>query len=298
MRNVTGTIERIVSAGLVLVVIAGCQRDFVSPDGHIQLGTIADTLNARITPGVSLSLIGLRDIYTLDDTITTSLVLKNNSDPNPFSLHTESLPLHSVRVFLTGSADPVYYFPQAIAFMSFDDTLRIGDSLSFRIMWDGNTWDAQKSMWTGLKAFSGTYQLETWLNGNRLLNHQLTKFITISETGSPLCGALRIDFSSRDSVKAEFIIRNRNSRAIPLDPVNLTPITMALVAGKDTVAVFKYPLASNVSRLPGFFDTVILPFRVAKGDSRFTALKGWFDMRATLQLISGQINASGFRYLP
>ena len=293
-----GTIRGSTVSVFVMLAVAGCQRDSLAPAWLMPLSPNVDTLNAQITPGVTLNLIGLRETYTLDDTIAATLVLKNNSDPSPFILWTPNLPPNRVLVYLLGSPDFIYYYPSVIDFAEFRDTLRQGDSLLIRIIWYGNTWDARESRWTALKAFSGTYQLEAWLGGNRLLNHPLTKFITISEAGYPFSGDLRVDYSSTDSVKADFIIRNRKSRALPLDPIDTTPISLAFLAGKDTSIVLKYPLASGASKLRGFSDTVILPFCVAKNDSRFAALKGAFVMRAILRLNSGLISASAIRYLP
>jgi hypothetical protein len=283
---------------LVMLAVAGCHRDSLAPPWLILLSPNVDTLNAQITPGVTLSLVGLKDTYTLDDTITASLVLRNYSDSSPFILWTGNSPPNRVLVSLLDSPDIIYYYPSVIEFAEFRDTLRRGDSLSIRIIWDGHTWDARESRWTDLKAYSGTYQLETRLGGNMLLNHPLTKIITISERGYPFSGDLRVDYSSTDSVKADFIIRNRKSGALPLDPVDTTPISLAFLAGKDTIVVLKYQLASSAFKLQGFADTVILPFRAAKGDSRFAKLKGAFDMRAILRLNSRLISASGFRYLP
>ena len=285
-------------SALILLLISGCQKDFTTPVSSINLRTNVDTVNANIAPGVELNLVGFRDTYALDDTLSGSVVLRNFGSVTPFTLWTSDLPANQVTVTFPGSSDPVYYYPWAVEFVEFYDTLRVGDSLSIRMFWDQSTWDAKDSRWTGLKAFAGRYQLGAWLVGNRLLNHQLTKFITINETGNPFCGALRVDYSSSDSVKADFIIRNRKSRALPLGPLGSTPITMAFLSGGDTLIVLKYPIRATDCTLSGFSDTVILPFRAAKNDTSFARLKGAFDMRAELQLNSGTIVASGLRYLP
>jgi len=285
-------------SALTLLIGAGCQKDFTSPVSSLNLRTNVDTINANVAPGIDLNLVGFRDTYTLDDTLWGSIVLRNYGSPTPFLLWQTDLPLNLVYVTFPGSSDPVYYYPWVIEFVEFYDTLRIGDSLSIRMFWDQSTWDAKESRWTGLKAFAGRYQLGAELRGNRLLNHDLTKFVTINETGNPICGALRVDYSSTDTVKADFIIRNRVSRAVPLAPLGSTPITMAFLAGSDTLIVRTYSLSAADFRLGGFSDTVILHFRAARNDTSYARLKGAFDMRAALHLNSRTIIASGFMYLP
>jgi quercetin dioxygenase-like cupin family protein len=103
-----GTIRGCTVSVFVMLAVAGCQRDSLAPAWLMPLSPNVDTLNAQITPGVTLSLIGLRETYTLDDTIAATLVLKNNSDPSPFILWTPNLPPNRVLVYLLGSPDFIY----------------------------------------------------------------------------------------------------------------------------------------------------------------------------------------------
>jgi hypothetical protein len=280
--------------GGAILYLLGCRDTSLPPEWSPSV-VLQDTLTQQVTQGVTLSLVGFKDSYTFDEPIVGYLNLKNNSDPNPLPLYFYGSPPHRVIVYPLDSREFVYYFPGAIGYSEWADTLRTGDSLRYEISWPQTTWDSKDLSLTSLKAFPGTYRIFVYMGGSPLLNKVLTKFVRITTRGDPLSAWLRVDYSSEDTVKADFIVRNRTRSSVIIGTTARQPMTVAFLRGRDTVLTMKYSMPWRTLRLEGGSDNVIYPFRVSKSDSAFASLQGFFNMTFILHLNSRDLIASGIR---
>jgi len=285
----------LVSPFALLVLLSGCRESSISPEGSVG-SQFADTVFANISPGVTLTLRGLKDTYSLDDFIQGFLILKNEGDTSGFYLHFENSPPNNFVIFPVGSLDWVSFYPEALTFQEWFDTLRIGDSLCYPSAWGQQSWNYKPPVWTSLKAYSGSYRFLAYLNGNRLLR-DMTKFFTITEIGEPLSIWLSVDYSSTDSLKADIIVRNRISTWVLLETVDPTPISLSFVHYQDTILSLSYPLEPPSTNVSPKSDIVLFRFRFAKGDAVLAPMNGSFDMRVTLRLKGRQLTSSGLRVL-
>ncbi len=283
-------------AGALIVAAIGC-KDSGPVASNLQPAHPTDTLTYQVTTGITLSLVGLRDTYSLNDTVTGFIQLVNASDSVPLVLCGSGRPDSYYDIYPKGSTEIVCYYPSTVYPMEYRDTLRLGDTLRSYQIWDQSTWDPIAQRWTSLKAFSGSYTWQAWRGGNRLVARTLTKYFTISEQGDSLSAALFVDYSSTDSVIADFALRNRVGRTVTLDPSGSRPITLAFVHQQDTLISFRFPLPTNERALLPKSDQTILHFSASKRDTAFAQMNGAFDMRAILNLQSRSVIASGFQFL-
>ncbi len=290
MKTASAAFFSIVSA----LVLLGCENSsLVSGDA----GSLVDTLSYQVTSGIVLSLDGFKDTYTLDDSLIATLRLRNITDPTPLPLAFYGSPPHSISIYPVGSDDPIFFYPQAIGFADWTDTLRLGDSLTYYCLWSQNTWDSKAITWTDLKAFAGVYKIVVHLAGSPLLKGYLTKFVTISSDGNPLSAWARVDYKSTDSVRVDFIVRNRINSSSPFLPVGPSPMEVFFVHRSDTLVSLTYPLAYSAQSLAPLSDNNVFRFAVSKTDTTFSSLNGAFDMRFVIHLQQGDLNASAFNFL-
>jgi hypothetical protein len=136
--------------------LSGCTAndDPSSPEETVVLSYV-DTLGYQVTDGVVLSFEGFKDTYGLSEPMIGYLKLKNVSCTTPFPLALYGSPPFRFWICPAGSEDIIYYYPSAIGFIDWNDTLAAGESLSYRCDWSHVTFNAAKQSWTDLKAYSG-----------------------------------------------------------------------------------------------------------------------------------------------
>ena len=173
-----------------------------------------DTLAQVVDDGIVLRLEGLRDTYTLDDTVSGAIVLVNQSSEEPFFLQTGSLERITWSIARRDNPQPEFYEPTVGLPVEWRDTLDRGDTIATGVRWRQETcYPAMPSLYY-MKAFSGEYRLRGEMWGNpHLQDRILTKSFRITEEGDSLASCLVWHFS-KDSLNFDFVVRNRTSRLL------------------------------------------------------------------------------------
>ena len=281
-----------------MLMIFLCCREVLPVPGDQKVEETIDPATQYVTGGNLLMLDGFKDNYTLDEDIFGVFRVINQTDTAGLSLHADSKSPYRLHITPLQSIDIVFFDPTVTRYEEFSDTLRRGDTLSYQLVWSQKTWNSTMFFWTDLKAFSGSYMMVVFFRGNPMFTRSLTRFFEISEEGDPLSASLEIDHQSHDSVKADFVIRNRTSRPATIEAVDPLPLRVTYLQSLDTVLAHQYPLAPNVLALPPRSDKRIPFLRAANTDGAYARLRGAFDLHAILRLKSRVLTASAVGYLP
>jgi hypothetical protein len=234
----------------------------------------SDTLIATVADGIILRLDGLKDVYHPNDTLAGTLRLINFGSVQPLALFTSYRPPHAWSVSRIGNQNLEYFSPLILYAAEWRDTLRVGDTLSFRVEWPLAGFYPPGQAYYELRAFSGAYELVATLGGNPLVGiHPLTKFLTVADEGEPL-DCVVANVSPADSLHLDLVIRNCRLAAAQVEIDDPLPITMNFVYRGDTLLALRYAMPDSILSLPPRSDNVVFRFRRAKAESVFNSIRG------------------------
>jgi hypothetical protein len=234
----------------------------------------SDTLAQEISDGVILRLDGVKDTYTLDDTLRGVVVLANLASGGPLFLWTPSQARMTWTVGRLHISQPEHRDPTSVQPMTWQDTLEVGDSLCTRLEWRQETFNLVTPSSHELKAFSGTYRMRIEMWGNVLLqNRLLTKSFQITDEGEPLSSCVVQDRSD-DSLSFDLVVRNRTSRFLEYPIVDTLPVKMHFQPRSDTALSLSYSVPFSTLRLSPHSDNVVFRLRLSRTDRMFERFKG------------------------
>ena len=260
-------------------------------------GSTKDTLYREIKSGIYLTASGFKNNYTLDDSITATVVLTNQFNKEGLILHVPMIKL-SWQV-LDERNNKITYNPIIDLPAEYLDTLNIQESIIDNLKWGQTIFETGYST-SELKAFSGTYLMK--INFRPLYNpanYILYKYFEIKETGDPLSSELKNYYNSTDTVQIDFILRNRVSKNSNITLSNDPGYFYILnYAKQDTV--IKIPLnftQSNLGLSP-HSDNILFKYRVKKDDLKSKLISGSFYSVIKLNLTDRTIIQKKIMSLP
>lgn len=271
----------------LLLLISSCSKENPSestkdnpnyPNDNTNQTAERDTLRREVIKDVFLFADSLKDIYSLDDYIIAKVRLKNENNPAGLPIHIGSYP-PLIAWFITDKDDQqVNMGPLTIGLSEFNKTLKPGEELSENFRWSQNIYD-KNTMSSGLKAFAGDYTLELGFRGVNC--PPLIKHFRISEEGDPLSKNVAIDYTAKDALKFDFVLRNRIGREIKLNTSGV-PGELLLINNSnqksDTVFVQKFTLDKSVYSLAPRSDNILFSFNRPEQEFFSQGIKGGFDM--------------------
>lgn len=188
--------------------------------------------------GVISKITGFNYVYSLDDTVSGQMLLINKNDTAGFHLYVgNSPPIYFWNVFNT-LGERCYSSCGDVGCSVYNKTLLPGDSLERSIVWNQNHMQ-------GFKVFSGIYKIEGNYIGNTAFWYtDLVKWIKINELGNPLSTGTNRDYEAVDSLKVDFLIRNRISNNYTLNFSENSFFYCMFVSGTDTLVYKKINMFS------------------------------------------------------
>lgn len=265
---------------LILLIINSCNKE--NPvENRINEDVAKDTLNREIIDNVFLFVDSLKDLYTFDEYIYANVHLKNENNSSGLPIFIGSYPPFLSWRFKNSKGEFVDGGPLIIGASEYNDTLKIGEEIIDNIKWFQNIYD-ENEMSSGLKAFMGDYIFEINFRGIKYENYpHLIKYFKISEVGDPLSYHLFRDYDSEDTIKIDFVLRNRINNQIQL---NATTDSCGIYIVKennnqtDTVYTNKFLLEQSVYNLAPLLDNVLYKFRYSEKDFINQGIKGAFNI--------------------
>ena len=165
--------------------------------------------NSEDQEGIEAVLTFDKSEYSLDDTISVDFLAVNKSKNNKIHIYTTNGPLHLMSVYNTND-ELVQFLPQFITQTVYNFYFEPGDTIQNHVSWNQSTFS--RNIYNNLKAYSGEYLIKFSYTG--VNTSGLDKWITITEEGEPLSSKLYWHFSAKDSIKLDFLIRNRISKKL------------------------------------------------------------------------------------
>ncbi len=265
----------------VLLILYSCNKETPTEIEIIEAIT-KDTLNREIMDDIFLFVDSLKDVYTLDEYILASVHLKNENNPSGLPIYIGNWPPFLAWRFKNSEGDLINIGPLVIGGAVYNDTLKIGEKIVEDIKWFQHMYD-ENEMHSGLKAFTGDYILEIIFRGiNYNIYPHLIKYFTISEVGDPLSHHLFRDYDSEDTVKIDFVLRNRINSQIELnttsDSCGIYLIKEIYNQDPDTVFVHKFFLEQSTYNLESLSDNILYEFRYLEQDFINQGISGAFDI--------------------
>lgn len=238
-----------------------------------------DTLRREVIKDVFLFADSLRDVYTLDDYVLAKVHLKNENNQAGLPVFIGNYPPFTAWVIVDADNDIVNHGPLTIGASEFSKTLYPGDELTENFKWYQNIYDIN-SMTSGLKAFAGDYTLELGFRGVHCT--PLIKHFRISEEGDPFSYNVSKDYNAKDTLKFDFVLRNRINRIITLNTSAQAGELLLIKTNSsqipDTVFVQKITLGKSVYNLGPKSDNVLYSFSRPEKDFISQGITGGFDM--------------------
>lgn len=282
---------------LILLVIISCNKENPTEYEIIE-PIIKDTLSREIMDDIFLFVDSLKDVYTLDEYILANVHLKNENNPSGLPIYIGNWPPFLFWFFKNSDGEIVDRGPLTIGAAVYDDTLKIGEEIIEDIKLYQNIYDDDE-MSSGLKPFAGNYSLEINFRGINYENHpHLIKYFKISEVGDPLSHHLFRDYNSEDTIKIDFVLRNRINNQVVLNTSNdscgIYLIKEIYNQEPDTVFTQRFLLEQSVYNLAPVSDNILYRFRYAKEDFINQGITGAFDIVIKLNFVERIIISSNF----
>jgi hypothetical protein len=238
---------------------------------------------------------GLKETYTLDDTIQGAMIAINRASAHPLCFSAGGYPPYHWFVRRVGRTDYDFFYPRLISLVMYNDTLRLGDTLSFRIFWIQQAYpsnvrnpDADKQ-----KAFAGRYEFCAHLPTSDLFEDiSFPRTLTITEQGEVLSAVLTSMSFLNDTIDVGLAVRNRVSRSLDYLIDDPFPVKVSVAVGPDTVLKRSYALPFSTLSLPPLSDNMPYRFQRAEHDTIFAGMRGSYNMSVSLKLRDHEITAS------
>ncbi len=190
---------------IMILILNSCEKDFSALN---QTELHGNRTYFESPEGLIYKLEGLKEIYSLDEKIKAKFTIINKSDTTNYHVFTYSGPIFSFSVFNENN-DRVYdnSFRTATVYNFY---FRPNDTLTYSFQWD--QYYKTLNHYSSLKVYSGKYFIKPHLIG--IPTNNVGKWIKINEVGDPLSTKLYYYFSDYDSLKIDFLLRNRTSKKL------------------------------------------------------------------------------------
>ncbi len=292
----------IISLCVLFFILQNCGKDTTVNEPLELINTRKDTVKLFVSEGVYLEIKGLKNSYQLDEELIFKLMLVNESDSNGFPLNTEDGYLNYANFVKIFDEDGNYVCGKTFT-KQLDTLLMPNQSFGWEFKWnqsDNNNYGTNQ--WTrdfatfGMKVYTGKYNIRAQHYGNDSLENKfVTKWIEITEEGEPLNGiALRHDTLSTDSIKVDFILRNRINKTLKC-LLNNTKTMEVYIGGSnpqwpwgsippehiDTIQL-NFEQESIVFQSKS--DKLICNYSISKNDTIYTNIKGDKELYFIIEL--------------
>lgn len=270
---------------ILTLLIISCEND-LSP---LNQDEVFNNLTYFESPeGVIYKLEGLKDIYSLDEKIEAKFTVINKSDTTKYHVFTSSGPVFSFSTFDKNN-DRIYYnsFGTATVYNFYFEP---DDTLSYSFQW--GQYQKSSNHYSSLKAYAGKYFIMPTHVG--IPTNNVGKWISVNEVGEPLSTKLYYYFSDYDSLKIDFLVRNRTSNELQYSLDQENPVKVEFFKdSSDELVMTQYPEIdfSNMT-FNGMTDYDIFNYRISKYDSIFAGMTGSYNCRITFSCNSREISAS------
>ena len=276
---------------IFIFILFNCNKDLSSineNDKH-QYSTYSES-----SEGLICELEGLKDIYSLDESVQGRLTIMNNSDTTRYHVFAYSGPVFQYTVF-DENDDQVFYIAYRTATV-YDFYFEPNDTISKGFGWNQSY--ISTNYYSGLKVFSGKYLIIPSHVGIPIKN--IGKWIEINEIGEPFSTKLYYYFSDKDSLKLDFILRNRTSKNYTYTLDNNIPIKIEYtdeMSNELILTDFPEIDYSELNIRPKS-DHILYKYRISKSDSVFSEMEGSYNCKITFNCNSREISASAWILLP
>jgi len=231
-----------------------------------------------------------RNSVSLNDTVRISLLTINNSDTHKVHIHTTNGPLWHYDIY-NKDMEPIESLPRWITPTIYDFNFSPGDTFKSTLNWTQTKYS--NGRYSDLKVFSGDY----YITGNQagLPPGKVGIWIHISEEGEPLSTKLYWHFSDRDSIKIDFLIRNRISKELIFKINNKSSTKIRFFNSIDDTLEKEIDLDVNFSKieLSPKSDLKILSFKESKSFLKSIGLSGSFNCKIIIPCEERDIIAKG-----
>lgn len=234
--------------------------------------TTSDTLRREVIKDVFLFADSLKDTYSLDDNIYAKVHLKNENNASGLHIFVGNYPPLLGWFCFDSNNELVNSGPSTMGLAEFNQTLKGGQELNESLTWE-------QSSRSGLKAFAGDYTLELYFRG--VNSKGLLKHFKITEQGDPFSYYLYREYSVKDTVKINFLLRNRISKAITLNSSSVSSEFLLINNSNqksDTVFVQKFTLDKSVYNLDPKSDNLLFKLSRPLQDFKNQGINGPYDM--------------------
>ncbi len=240
---------------------------------------------------------GLKETYTLDDTISGVMIAINKASSRPLRFSSAGYPPEHWSLRRIGNKEFDFFYPFVIELTLYNHSLDLGDTISFKVSW------AQQALASNVrnqesdlqKAFAGQYEFLGYLPSSDIFGDiSFPRRIRIEERGEPLSCVLAHMSFLNDTVDYGLAIRNRLSRILEYPIDDSLPVKVTFSVGADTLLKRSYPLPFSVLSLQPFSDNMPFRFQRAERDSMFSGMQGTYTMNVSLVLRDLEIRASKF----
>ncbi len=252
-----------------------------------------DTLLLQISDGVYTELINLQNSYLLDDELKFQIIVYNLSDTSGFRINYGYLQAYNWKVY-NGQNNYIAGGPTVVSPAGFYRNLEIGDSVIFNLKWDQCIYSETKII-SDLKTFSGNYYLQARPLGNDLFK-QMTKFFEISDAGDLLSVNVDKDYEIEDTLKFQFVIRNRTSENLSYNLPSQKPIEVRFIQYEDTTLIQYFTLPYIQLQLEPRSDNYLFEYKTAIDDTSLSILSGIYTVVTSIFIESREYSSYCFEF--
>lgn len=248
-----------------------------------------DKLIYKSTDGVISYFDFEKTTYSLDEDVRADLLTVNQSDTHKIHIKTTGGPLSRFEVF--NDDGERIFTPMYITGTAYDFYFSPGDSFTSKIDWRQICYTNNKFAY--LRTYSGWYRITASQPG--LHSGKVWKWIRITEEGDPLSTKLYWYFADDDSVKLDFLIRNRIQKHLTYDIVPNRNSTLTFYDNTTDSLVLEFNLDIPVNHidLPAKSEASIFRYRESKEKLINAGVEGSFECNIKIPCVSKTLEAKG-----
>lgn len=217
--------------------------------------------------------------FSLNDTVRISLLTINNSDTHKVHIYSTYGPLWHYDVFNEGM-EPIASLPGWATPTIYDFYFSPGDTFKSTLDWTQTM--HSNDQYSDLKVFSGDY----YITGNQpgLPGGKVGIWIHISEDGEALTTKLNWHYSERDSIKLDFLIRNRISKGLVFNINKKSSPKIQFFNSLSNTLIKEINIGLNISKieLTPKSDLKILTFKESNSTLKNMGLSGSYNCRIVI----------------
>jgi hypothetical protein len=273
---------------LILIVIFSCNKDLSPIGGNDEQ---LHYTHYETPDGILMKLDSLKKTYTLDEEVKGKFTVVNNSDTNSIHIISASGPL-AIFYMYDQDNQRINYQPRYRTGTYYDFYFNPSDTLGANLRWNHITYS--NDHFSDLKAYSGKYLITVSYAG--IPTSKIGKWITINDTGDPISAKLLYYFQDADTLRLDYIIRNRISENANLELKNESPIEVAFFYGPSTEKIFSHSPQVDFGKieLSGRSDKMIYSYKISKEDPMIRDMIGSYFCKISIECKSRTITAGSW----